>query len=50
VNERRTLNYRPSVWVDYFIKNPILPLTHEVHMNVHLCVNVLTWYVVVVLH
>ncbi|KAL6842182.1 hypothetical protein ACP4OV_028161 [Aristida adscensionis] len=27
--ERHAVDYRPSVWGDYFIKNPTLPHTHE---------------------
>jgi hypothetical protein len=30
--ERHAVDYRPSVWGDYFIKNPALPHTYEVHI------------------
>jgi hypothetical protein len=34
--ERHAVDYRPSVvWADYFIKNPTLPHTYEVHVLSH---------------
>jgi hypothetical protein len=35
LDERRhAVDYRRSVWGDYFIQNPTLPHTHEVHVRV----------------
>jgi hypothetical protein len=34
--QRHAVDYRPSVWGDYFIKNPHFPHTHEVYI---ICVN-----------
>ena len=34
--ERHAVDYRPSVWGDYFIKNPTLPHTYEVHIIIYI--------------
>nr|CAB3500455.1 unnamed protein product [Digitaria exilis] len=31
--ERHAVDYRPSVWGDYFIKNPTLPHAHEIGVS-----------------
>lgn len=38
--ERHAVNYRSSVWGDYFIRNPILPHNYRVlslFETIHLC-------------
>jgi hypothetical protein len=34
--ERHAVDYRPSVWGDYFIKNPTLPHPHEVCVRIYM--------------